>query len=427
MKKPAEKLREDKLAEYINKYVVPQTTQVRKMILKTQKNKLGECKVYIEVRRYRYLTSSGKKFENKQKRIPTDVWVLPNNWSVKKQEVLKGDFDFQKKNTTINKKYSDIKSYINSDSLDYKFAQLDKSELLKIEELFPSKKMLLGRYLTDYLDEYIKIRKGYSARGTWKEYITLKNRILNYELSIGSKLVFTDIDFTFSTKFHSWLHKSYSNGTIYKTYELLVTFMYHYWRIKDERNLDMNDKFTQRGFKRGNPESNEPNPLTESEYKRLLKKKFNNETLNKARLRFLLQCTLGARYVDIFTFTPKMFRDGILTYKPQKTKHKSDNVIHLPLSNDAKMVLQECNYDTTSLKISNQKYNEGLEQMFENLKWEKRTSHNGRDTFITRAINAGVNVSTILEWVGQESYEQLKKYFKYTQVQGKKEMRKLNK
>ena len=83
-------------------------------------NKSGECKIYIEISRYRYF-SDGKKYENKSKRSSTDIWM----------------------------KESD---------LSYTFAMLSKTDLLKIEELFPSKKMLLGRCLTDYLDKYIEYR-----------------------------------------------------------------------------------------------------------------------------------------------------------------------------------------------------------------------------------------------------------------------------
>ena len=48
MKRPLSFLPEDKLANYINKYIVPQRAIVRIMILRTQKNKNGESKIYIE-------------------------------------------------------------------------------------------------------------------------------------------------------------------------------------------------------------------------------------------------------------------------------------------------------------------------------------------------------------------------------------------
>jgi integrase len=90
-------------------------------------------------------------------------------------------------------------------------------------------------------------------------------------------------------------------------------------------------------------------------------------------------------------------------------------------------LLEKYKYDTTVLYITNQKYNEALETMFKELKIEIRSTHNGRDTFITRAIDAGVNIPTLLKWVGQESVTQLKKYFAYSDRQGKFEIQKLDK
>jgi integrase len=148
--------------------------------------------------------------------------------------------------------------------------------------------------------------------------------------------------------------------------------------------------------------------------------------LNKTKDRFLLQCTLGCRYSDVFTFTPANFKNDKLIYKPVKTKRKKHNTIYLPLQEDAKVLLEKYNYDTAILYLTNQKYNEALEIMCDKLKIETRSSHHGRDTFITRAINAGVSVPTLMKWVGQESYNQLKKYIAYTDKQGKMEMEKLS-
>jgi integrase len=157
-----------------------------------------------------------------------------------------------------------------------------------------------------------------------------------------------------------------------------------------------------------------------------LKKKFNTDGLKRTKDRFLLQCTLGCRYSDVFTFTPSNFKGDKLIYKPIKTKRKKNNTIYLPLQDDAKILLEKYNYDTTGLYLSNQKYNEALEIMCNKLEIEIRSTHNGRDTFITRAIDAGVSIPTLMKWVGQESYAQLKKYIAYTDKQGKTEMQKMN-
>ena len=105
---------EQQLANYLNKYIVPQDLKLKKIILKSQTNKKGECKVYVELRRYSVILPQ----HNKRKRLTTNIWVLPKNWSVKKQEVLKGDFEYQDKNRVINDLYSRISNYISNPNID---------------------------------------------------------------------------------------------------------------------------------------------------------------------------------------------------------------------------------------------------------------------------------------------------------------------
>jgi hypothetical protein len=60
--------------------------------------------------------------------------------------------------------------------------------------------------------------------------------------------------------------------------------------------------------------------------------------------------------------------------------------------------------------------------MFEELKWKKRTSHYGRDTFISICIQKKVPVEVILKWTDQKSYSVMRRYIKVTDDHMKKEM-----
>ena len=135
--------------------------------------------VYIRLRRYDPAT--GK--DVKEKRIPTNIRVKPRNWSSKKGEVLKGDFNYQQKNRLIKDKESQISSYIHTPDLDYKMAQLSREEFLIIEEVFPSKKLLkYKKSLFDYIDEYYNRRKKLGhPHGTIKEFKTVMNRIKRFD------------------------------------------------------------------------------------------------------------------------------------------------------------------------------------------------------------------------------------------------------
>jgi hypothetical protein len=142
---------DDQIAKYINTYVVPQDLKIRRMILSIQLDKTGEAMIYIRLRRYDPAT--GKDL--KEKRIPTNIRVSPKNRSSKKGEVLKGDFNYQKKNRFIKDKESQISSYIHNPNLDYKMAMLSREEFLLIEEVFTSKKLLkYKKSFVDYIDDY---------------------------------------------------------------------------------------------------------------------------------------------------------------------------------------------------------------------------------------------------------------------------------
>ena len=85
---------------------------VRKMILKTQKNKSGEVRIYVEV--YQFTVNADNILDKKSRRINTGIWVLPGNWSKSKQEVLPKDPNSGQKNYTINLLYGKVEDYLNN-------------------------------------------------------------------------------------------------------------------------------------------------------------------------------------------------------------------------------------------------------------------------------------------------------------------------
>ena len=84
----------------------------------------------------------------------------------------------------------------------------------------------------------------------------------------------------------------------------------------------------------------------------------------------LLQISLGCRYSDLFSFSPDMFsKDDILTYYPTKTRGKGlrNKITSCRLNQISKQILQEYDYDTRKLSISNQKFNDGIEDLCKEL------------------------------------------------------------
>jgi hypothetical protein len=424
---------DDQIAKYANTYIVPQDLKIKRMIQSKQTDKNGEAMIYIKLRRYD--PNTGKDI--KVKKLPTNIRVNPKSWSSSKGEVLKGDLDYQRKNRIIKEKESQISNYINKPDVDYKLAQLTKQEFLIIEEVFPSKKLLKYRKsLVDYIDDYYNRRKKLShPHGTIKEFKTVMNRIKRFDDSRNKKTYLTDINISWSDDFEVWLtEKGYSEGTTEKTYTILITVLYYYWEIKDEKNIEMTDKFRSKSFKRGEKSKNKPNPISEEQLMFLYNHTFEEKHLEKIKKMILIQCFIGMRFDDIKRIRPDNIENNFLKFTPKKTERHHIEVVQ-PLNPYSKALLEEVNYDTSCYNLTNQAYNREIEDLLtlletkEEYKYLKfktdHTSHNFRDTFISLAVIKGVNWKSILKWVGQSSYSIMDRYIKLTLPFEESEMKKL--
>jgi len=424
---------EEKIVKFANLYYTPKDLRIKRMILKPQTDKNGEAMIYIRLRRYDPLTRK----DSKEKRIPTDVRVNPKFWSPKKGEVLRGDFDFQNKNRLIKEKESRISNYIYKPDLDYIMAQLRREEFLMIEEIFPSKRLFkYKKCFVDYIDDYYNRRKKLGhPNGTIKEFKTVMNRIKRFDDSRDKKTYLPDINISWSDDFEVWLkQEEYSDGTTEKTYTVLITVLYYYWEIKDEKKIEMTDKFQSKLFKRGDKSKNKPNPLTEEQIMALYKHNFKEKHLEIVKKMILLQCFIGMRFDDIKRIRPENIRNNFIVFTPKKTE-RYDVEVEQPLNPFAKELLEEVKYDTSCYKMQNQPYNTAIKKLLESVAEKKEykelkfktdhTSHNFRDTFISLAVTKGVNWKSILKWVGQSSYSVMDRYIHLTQPFEESEMKKL--
>lgn len=424
---------DDQIAKYANTYIVPQDLKIRRMILTNQTDKNGEAMVYIRLRRYDPIAQK----DIKEKKIPTNIRVNPKFWSSKKGEVLKGDFSFQQKNRSIKEKESQISNYINKPDVDYIMAQLSKEEFLLIEEVFPSKKLLkFKKSLADYIEDYYERRKKLGHKqGTIKEFKTVMNRVKRFDDSRKIKTYLPDINISWSDDFEVWLNEEgYNDGTFEKCYTILNTVLYYYWEIRDEKNIEMTDKFQSKLFKRGEKSKNKPNPITEEQLMALYNHSFKEKHLEIVRKMMLLQCFIGMRFDDIKRLRPENIKGNFLVFTPQKTE-RYDVEVEQPLNPYSKALLEEVNYDTSCYGMQNQPYNRAIKELlkllaekeeYKNLNFKtNHTSHNFRDTFVSLAVTKGVNWKSILKWVGQSSYKIMDRYIHLTKPFEESEMKKL--
>ncbi len=396
--------------------------QVKKVTLPKQLDKKGLTTVYVEVRTA-YVNTEGKR-RNKYKRLSTGVKINPKHWHKAKEEVTSKDPLYYDKNRTISDKYLAVQQHLGIQE-NQPYQAPSRAALEEVAKYFPSSTP--KKALTNYIDDYIAYRKADGTpRGTWKEFLTVKNRLIKYESFIGKKLFFEDMNLVFSDNFSIWLYsKPYKPSTIEKTFTILITILNHFFARRKILVINLSDEFRERGFKKGDKQPNEANPLSYEEFVFLFNKEFQSEMLKETRDRFLLQCSTGLRHSDIDKITPSMIDDDRIVISPLKTQStKKQNKIYIDLNKYSRRILEKYHYDTSSLKISNQKYNKNLKVMFEKLEWERRTSHNGRDTFVSICIQKRVPLEVILKWTGQSSYSILQRYIKVDDSYKRQEMHK---
>ena len=127
---------------------------LRKMILRTQKNKEGKVAVYIEVRK-KYLAPD-YSFKYKHARINTGVYIDQKHWSKSKKLILPKEDDAKKKNAIVNQFYNQINDYINT--LDIQSSGIFRNPVRfeSIIKMFPPPNKP-RKTLTTYFDEYITL------------------------------------------------------------------------------------------------------------------------------------------------------------------------------------------------------------------------------------------------------------------------------
>ena len=374
----------------------------------------GEAVVYIRVTTFRQGDPPKTKYNR------TRITVKPKDFDKKEGKVKRSDPNSSKKNYQIFLNRHDIEQEI-------KQVKDGKGDSTMNPHFLPQP----SKTLLDYIDDYIRYRKSIKTPyGTLKEFKTLKTRIEKYQDFARCILYINDVcTMRFSDNFHVFLveqkytkspiEKNYTDGTIEKTYTILRTVLNHYYRRREDYGIKMSDNFQIPDWKKGIKSENEPNPLSETELKTLIEHKFKTESLNQHKDRFLFQCSTGCRFSDMFSITKSNIIDGCIEYFPQKTVHKTDNRVIVPLNELSSRILKKHGYDMGKLKISNQKYNAGLVEMVAELRKKhpkifkkEYTSHNGRDTFITVAINSDVDVPSLLKMVGQSSWAIMRRYYK---------------
>lgn len=192
--------------------------------------------------------------------------------------------------------------------------------------------------------------------------------------------------------------------------------------------------------------AHDPITLTSAELETIENAVFKSEALNIGRDFLLFECHTGQRISDLKRFDLKNLTGNKWTFTPRKGNRLSpkQNTVHL--NERAIGILQKYNWKMPVL--SEQKINKNIHKAckaagidrptiiyrwagnrrikIEGPKYEFITSHTGRKTWITLALQSGMSAEHVMELTGIRDYKTLKHYRgKFEEEAVKKELEKI--
>jgi integrase len=318
-------------------------------------------------------------------------------------------------------------------------------------------------------DEFVDMRK-HNTKGYVKTFITLKNRLLDFEKWSGIPTSFDYIvlnTVTFQSKFQDylWTERKLSNNYVNKLISNLSHFLYYshsqsyitkrpkfrYNSVveRDEKIYLYRDEvmklFSSSTFdyEDGKKFDNNHIYIIKEELLGTNKAKYNNVRFNTnwelIKDIFLFLCSIGCRYSDISTFRIHHFNfeqeNGAFSW----IQNKTDKRVYVPRNDISAHIFRKYSRGKSLDQnlfpsISIQKFNKGLKLLLKELKfnrlveypkkigstvinkkgrflWELISSHSGRRTFIKNMIDMGtMDYHTIMKMSGHSTISQFQKY-----------------
>ena len=402
----------------------------RLMIEATKANKANDVNVYVEVS----VHAQGEK--KKTVRIPTGIKVNAENWSAKSQSLIRGKSkDYYKINQMLIAQKELVMDII------AELSQKGKYQLTEIKQRYIEKTSPITLDFFEIYDAWLAIKEQKMSRNGIKDFKTLKTHLSGFEKSRKTKIVLSEIDSTFFEKFEIYLShlkivekskdsdeaktKLFADSTILKNLQTLRVYL----NSQRDKGLPINK--TYKNFKIRNKPAPALITLEPEEYQLLLKK-VENERLENVRKLFVLQCSTGLRYSDVIKIRKNHIRNNAIIMSSTKTQQP----LLIPLNDNSKEVLTDCNFDTSTISISNQKYNDYIKELCAHVgitqpimrityrgnkeiqdplkKNEIMSSHHGRRFFITQNLINGVRPEVIMSMTGHVDFRSFKKYIAVT-------------
>jgi len=291
-----------------------------------------------------------------------------------------------------------------------------------------------NKFIVDVFDLWLDtlVSKQEHTQTTIDKYTTQRNNLIDFEDYKKKKLTFADLP-SFYDNYVSYSRKIKirNNNTLHRQMGVFKGF--YRWCF-EQGYTKFND------FSKWKPMKfdSEIIALTRTELELLMNADLNSKKkLERVRDLFVLGCLTGGRFSEYSSITKADVFGDTLRIRQLKSRAQ----VNIPLLPAAKKILEKYKYNIP--KISNQKFNEYLKELFLHLKffddvkhvnfigkvrtdtthkkWELITSHTARKTFVTLSLEAGMRQETVMKISGHKSFESFKRYMKVTDTMVKNE------
>ncbi|MNS30165.1 site-specific tyrosine recombinase XerD [compost metagenome] len=323
----------------------------------------------------------------------TSIMVKKGDWDEKKKQVKASNPNHELYNLTIEKQieqFNEAVKYLIANDVDYDALDVKnqmKGKFKKKTNYHP-KIESFEQVMVLVINKMIKEKK--HKEGTIARYKQSGKLFSEFVKTVR----FKDLDPDHAVDFENHLlSKKYEQNTVVRYVKHVKTILYTAAKAKFIPDNPIRLHTTRGMLKK-------PIKYLElEELKRIEKKQFEIDRLNKVRDIFLLQCYSGMAYADIIQFRIEDIAmiDG--KYFITKQRKKTGQIFHLPLLNKARNLMEK--YEWKLPNMSNQKMNAYLKEIgtlcgiSTNL-----TTHIARKTFATLSLNNDVPVETVSKMIG---------------------------
>lgn len=383
----------------------------------------------------------------------SQIWLIFNfegnrlrHYTGKRIEPAKWDYSKQRAKTqcseanSINGYLKKLARFIEETYSNEKIIEKNPTiESLK-EKLNNLDKQIIETSFVENFQKFIDKSKTTKSPNTIKNYVNALNHLKSFSSNKKDFLEFSKIDGKFYDLYKSYLidEAKLTNNTVSKQFKVLKVFMNY------ATDNGLNTKLDYNKFKSPEVEG-EIVFLSWKELMRLYNKKIKNKALVKVRDVFCFECFTGLRYSDIQNLNKDSVVNGFLHVNIMKKREKK--IVTVPLISFAKEIITKYSKDNSRNLfpvISNQKMNEYLKEVgklakikepviivqyqgakrIEKVfpKYEVLTTHVGRKTFITNALDRGVTPEVIMSITDHSTHRAFKRYYKIVDDHKKREL-----